>query len=295
MKSIDRDTGLIRIILIGFICNIFLFGIKLYIGLVCGSISILTDSFNSLGDTITTGVACLCFFIMKKKTESKNLQYGYGRLEYVAALVYSVIISVIGIYFLFQALDRFVLSSPQVFKWIYFIIMVITIVVKAGMVVLFRFADKKYNSNVLKCAYYDSIIDIGLTTMSLISMVLMQYVQARIDAIFGVVVSVIMIVSGIRLCKDGLISLLGRKPDEKEMDKIKSYLSTIPGFVEISKVDYHDYGVNERFLNLQIIFNDTETISIEDIKEYIESNCGFITTIEVSKKEFIQEKTTENE
>ena len=159
------------------------------------------------------------------------------------------------------------------------------------MVILFKLANNKYNSNVLKCAYYDSIIDIGLTTMSLLSMVLMQYVQARIDAIFGIVVSIIMIVSGIRLCKDGLVSLLGRKPDEKEMGKINEYLSKIPGFVGISKIDYHDYGVNERFLSLQIQFSDIETISIVDIREYIESNCGFITKVELSK----QEKILENE
>lgn len=279
-----RNKKLSVVLAVGLLCNIALFGAKLYVGLASGSISILTDAVNSLGDTITSVVALICFYLMQKKVENEKLGFGYGRLEYVAALLMAISISVVGVIFLFTAIDRMVLANVLNFKWLYFWITVGVIAFKIGMAVFYKKADGKLCSDVLKCAYYDSLLDIGITSMTLIGLLLTKYVQLRIDAVFGIIVSVVMIIGGIRLCRSGLLKLLGEKIDDDTHDGIIDICENQEGVEEVKWLEYHDYGVNCREIVLGAVFTNEadgdiiETIE-DNIKKAVFEKYGFRTVI----------------
>lgn len=265
----ERNKRIMLIMLIATIFNLVLFGAKLYVGLAASSVSVISDSYNSLADSLVTAVAVLCFFLIMKNVKSKRLSHGFGRLEYVVSLLIAVAMVIIGITFLFRSLDRFALSSPINFKWLYFGVTVGAIVSKIALAIYYKCFYNKYKSDVLKCAFYDSLLDIGVSTMSLIGLVSMRYISLRLDAVFGIIVSIIMLVGGVILCKNGFIKILGASLDDKTKEEIENYISEIEGVKEIKFISFDDYGENEKYITIEIIIKKGYDLKVENIFEYI--------------------------
>ena len=66
--------------------NSLMFFVKLIIGVVIGSISVIADAVHTLSDVISSGVV-IWGFNESEKPADKEHPYGHGRAEYVATLV----------------------------------------------------------------------------------------------------------------------------------------------------------------------------------------------------------------
>lgn len=275
-------------LLVGVIVNVVLFSVKLYVGTASGSISIFSDGINNLGDVLTCAIAIFCFYFIKNKT-NKDVTRGYGRLEYVASMLMALVVCVVGITFLTSAVDRLVLASLIVFRWTYFGILIGAMVLKAGLGVFYYQCNKKLNSDVIKCAFYDSILDSAVTAMTIIGTLLTKYIQLRLDAVFGIIVSVIMLVGGIKLFIDGIKSILGKKLNEETVDKIKEFVLTRTEIEEVTSLELHDYGVNNKILILEVIFTKDITCDIlykvvEELTASVSEKFGYDVRITVSTR-----------
>lgn len=70
---------------VGLACNLFLFALKLTIGLVTGAISIAADAFNNLSDGLSCMISIVGFKVANREPDAKH-PFGYGRTEYIAGL-----------------------------------------------------------------------------------------------------------------------------------------------------------------------------------------------------------------
>lgn len=281
-----RNKRAVIVMCIGLACNVVLFGVKLYIGLAISSISIVTDAINNLGDIVTCALSVFCFALMQKNKRSEKYPYGYGRLESIISFFMAILIIAVGVYFFISALNRFMLATLLVFKWKYVGILMGTVLVKAGMAVFYRVENKKLNSDIIKSAFFDSVLDTSITAMTVIGVLLARYVQLRIDAVFGTVVSVITIIGGVKLFIEGIRTLLGRKLPEQVKDKLILEIKGIEGIEEIKSVDYHDYGSDYREVIVKAVFtkdvnDDIINNAINKVK-IIENENGFKISLAIS-------------
>ena len=76
---------------VGIFCNVFLFAIKLFAGIITSSVSIMADALNNLSDA-GSSVATLLGFKLADRPADKEHPFGHGRYEYVAGFVVSLII-----------------------------------------------------------------------------------------------------------------------------------------------------------------------------------------------------------
>ena len=90
---------------VGLACHLFLFALKLIIGLLTGSISIAADAFNNLSDGLSCLISIVGFKVSGKEPDAKH-PFGYGRTEYIAGLIVSFIIILVGFEFFKTSLDR---------------------------------------------------------------------------------------------------------------------------------------------------------------------------------------------
>ncbi len=282
-----RNFYAVWTMLFGTIVNAALFGVKLWIGLAANNISIVTDAINNLGDIVSCILSMICFFIISKNTKTERYPHGLGRLEPISSLIMSMIIVFIGGYFFISALNRLMLASLVLFKWTYFIILLVTVFIKIGLAVMYKLQNKKIRSDVLQCCYMDSILDAAITLMTVIGLLLTKYVQFRFDGIFGAIVSTFMIVGGIKLFITNLRTLLGTNPDKKEYDTIINKLYSTGIISEIYSTEYHDYGPNERELLINALFttplyHDIIENTVEDINKNFGIKIIFI--IEVNNE-----------
>ena len=70
---------------VGIFCNVLLFLIKISIGFVLRSISVMADAFNNLSDAGSSIISFVGVRIASKPAD-KDHPFGHGRIEYISAL-----------------------------------------------------------------------------------------------------------------------------------------------------------------------------------------------------------------
>lgn len=262
LDTVARSKSALATMITGLVVNIVLFIVKLYIGLATNSIVIMSDAMNNLGDTFSCAVAVLSFALVLKG-RGDRLAHGFGRMEYLADVLMSVIICIVGAGFIYSAIERLVFAYLMVFTWLYFGIIAATALVKVGLGLFYRYRNRKVDSGVLRAASIDSFTDAGITVMALIGYSLNQYAKLRIDAIFGLIVSGIMIYTGIRLLVSSVRTVLGEKPKKSFDDEVRNVVLSCENVRAVSDVELHDYGAGYRELIVGVVFtkgSDYDTI-----------------------------------
>ena len=95
-NGIDRNKVIIRTSVIGIIANVFLAGFKAAVGLLSQSIAVVLDAVNNLSDALSSLITIVGTHLSQKAPDKKH-PLGYGRIEYLSAVVISVIVLYAGI------------------------------------------------------------------------------------------------------------------------------------------------------------------------------------------------------
>jgi len=288
VPTVKRSNGAILTMSVGVAVNFALFITKLFIGIACNSVSILSDAMNNCGDVLSCGIGVLSFVLIKKRSDS--LAFGYGRLEYVADFLMAIIICVVGASFTYSAVERMILPSIMTFSRKYFIIILCTALIKVGLGVFYLYRNKKTGSGVLKASAIDSFIDVGITAMTLIGYSLDRAVNLRIDAIFGIIISVIMIINGVRLLICSIKILLGEKIKDEERADIAELCKKSSAVESVKGMNLHRYGAEYSELVVELVFTkgiDYGIIkkSADDISAEIESKFGYAPKICIARSD----------
>ena len=94
-QNVREQYGVLGGIL-GIICNLLLFSIKLIIGIIINAISIMSDAFNNLTDSFSSVVSIISAKLSNKKPD-KDHPFGHGRIEYIATLIVAFVIMIVGV------------------------------------------------------------------------------------------------------------------------------------------------------------------------------------------------------
>ncbi|MDY3938035.1 MAG: cation diffusion facilitator family transporter [Oscillospiraceae bacterium] len=193
--------------------NFVLFLVKLYVGLTSSSICIYSDAINNMTDTLACALALAGSIIMKKGA-TDEYPNGYKKAEHLVGFVMAALIAVTGGYFSYSALERLLYPRPVNFLVKHAFLLSVTIAVKLATGVVFKKAADKSGSVMLKTVYIDSFADSGVTAMTLMSFIMSNFSFVRIDAVFGLIISVIIIVNAVKLLKSSAQTLMGRTDPE---------------------------------------------------------------------------------
>lgn len=282
-----RNVYAIITMSVGAAVNFGLFFIKMYIGLASKCLAVMGDAVNNLGDTFTCLIAVLSFCLVIKG-RSEKLPYGYGRMEYIADFLMSIVVCLAGGVLVYLAIERLVYPFLMTFSWLYFGIIAGTVAVKVGMGFFFKFMDRKVDSLVLKAASIDSFIDAGITGMTLIGFALFKYAKLRIDGFFGLAIAGVMIFNGVKLLIQSTRSLLGERISDKESEEIKGLIRAFDAVEEVTSLNLHKYGADNNELVAEVVFtkeSDYDIINsiVADIKRQIKEAYGYEAKICISE------------
>lgn len=230
--------------------NLILFFVKFFIGIRTNSLCIYTDSVNNLMDTLSALLAAAgVFFLSRPKTD--KFPFGFGRLEYVTGFIMSVIITVAGLSFAYNSLERFFAPTPVWFSVKYAVIVGATCLVKLALGI---FLNRKYKSDrspVLKTVMMDSFLDFGITATAVVSFTLTNITGVLLDAFLGLAISIIIAAEGIKLIFSSLSPLIGRADGGLE-EKIQEIISETDKSITVSDIKIHNYGIGRRIADIYI-------------------------------------------
>ena len=239
----DRAKKSILLIAIGIFVNVALAITKMYVGLSSNSLCIMLDSVNSFFDVLTC-VATLAFLVALLFPRSDKAPYGYGRGEYLAGFIVSVVSVVVGGLFFLRSINRLAMPEPVWFSVQNCALICATLPVKLAMGLTYYFCNKKLHSSAVKAIMLDSFLDIGVTATSIVSFAISSRVDYAVDAIFGIVISVIIVVFAVKMVADNVRSIVvgdGAKQEREAVDEICRAHE-----VRLEKLVLHDYGYSAK-------------------------------------------------
>lgn len=245
--------------ILGLICNVILFSVKLIIGIVMNSIAIISDSFNNLSDTGTSFVSIISAKMSNRKPDRQH-PYGHGRIEYISSFIVSVVIMLVGFELLRTSIDKTIHPEEVKFSLPLILILTISLSVKMFMYVYNRYMGNKINSELLVATSADSINDVFSTSAVIISTIVGYFIPFKIDGYIGIVVSIFVIISGFKIAKSTIDLLIGTPPDMELVKKLEKIVINSEGIIGVHDLIIHDYGPGRMMASIHAEVPDNANI-----------------------------------
>lgn len=235
---------------VGIIVNFLLALIKLFAGMLAGSMAIIADAFNNLSDSATSVITLISFKVSSKPADKEH-PFGHARMEYIASMVVSFIVMLVGGELLLDSGKSLLGLSEEKNTEITIVtlaILCVAILLKLWLGVFYTKIAKKIDSQVVKAAAADSFSDSISTLAVLASSIIIKLTGWQtVDAIVGIAVSILIVIAGFNILKETADILLGEGPIEETVNNIKSIIDEYPDIIDLHDLMVHNYGKGKTF------------------------------------------------
>ncbi len=268
---------------VGIGVNIILSLVKLFLGLITASVAIMADALNNLSDA-GSSVITLISFKLAAKPADRDHPFGHARIEYIASMIVSFLILIVGFEMLtssIASLFGWSESTLPTFSAVSIIILAISICFKLWLALFYRKIAKKINSGVIKASSADSLFDCISTAAVLVSAIIIKFGgYEKIDAIVGIGVSALIFVAGIRILIETKNSILGEAPTEELVEDLKKLVSEYPEILGIHDLMLHNYGPSTYVASFHVEVDGSHDIyALHDLIDNIERRINEETKI----------------
>ena len=228
---------------VGIFCNVLLFSVKLTIGLILSSLAVTADAFNNLSDAASSIISFIGVKMAGKPADAEH-PFGHGRIEYIAALIVSFLVIEVGFTFFKSSISKILHPEEISFDLVPVVILILSILVKLWMAFFNNKLGKRIDSKVMLATAADSLGDVITTSATVLSIIICHFTSINVDAIAGLIVSAIVIWSGISIAKDTLEPLIGERVPAELYQKITDIVESYDGIVGTHDLIVHNYGPN---------------------------------------------------
>ena len=284
---------------VGIFLNILLFVGKFAAGLISNSIAITADAFNNLSDAGSSLVTLIGFKLAEQKPDSDH-PFGHGRIEYLAGLVVSAVILMMGFELVKDSIDKILHPSPVEFSAIVLIILVASILLKCYMAYYNFSYGKRFESSTLRATATDSLSDCVSTSVVLLATVIGHFADVQIDGFCGIAVGILIFVAGINAARETLSPLLGEAADPEFVQQIEDIVLSYDteNIIGIHDLIVHDYGPGRRIISLHAeVPAEGDILVMHDVIDNLEMKfrheLGCLTTIHMDPVVTTDERVTE--
>lgn len=244
---------------VGIVLNLLLFIVKLTIGLISNSIAIIADSINNLSDSASSVITILGFRLANKPADKEH-PFGHGRIEYLAALIVSFIVLLVGFEFLTSSIDRILNPVDISLNTLGLVFMILTIALKVWSGFFNRYLGNKIDSTGLKAASVDAFSDVVSTSVVILSLLIFKFTGWQVDGIMGVIVSLLIMYSGFNLVKETISPLLGEPPSPELVKDISKSIMSYDYIVGFHDLIIHNYGPGRCMASIHAEVPENESI-----------------------------------
>ena len=261
--SANRNSIIIRTSVIGILTNVLLASFKAFIGMAANSIAVTLDAVNNLSDALSSVITIAGTKLAGKQPDKKH-PLGYGRIEYLSALVVASIVLYAGITAAVESVKKII--SPEVpdYSTISLIIIGAAVIVKVVLGKFVKSQGEKVNSGSLVASGSDALFDAILSLSVLISAIIFIATGISLEAYVGAVISGFIIKSGVDMIKDTLDEILGKRTDKEVSRQIKTLLTEEPEVRGAHDLILYNYGPDKDLASVHLELPDSMSVKEVD-------------------------------
>ncbi len=223
--------------------NTILFGLKLWVGILSGSVAMIADAWHTLSDTLTSFVVIFGFWIAKKPADKRH-PFGHGRTEWVSALVIATLLAMVGFKFILDSIEQLCNYQVVEFHLTAVLIFGLSLLVKEALARFAFWAGKKIDSRSLVADGWHHRSDAVASGLIIVGALLGKYIW-WIDGILGLIVSILILKAAFDIFKDTVNLMLGEPVDEELEQQITAAVRRVIGRSDgLHHFHLHRYGAH---------------------------------------------------
>ena len=236
---------------VGIVCNVLLCAAKMLIGFLFSSIAIIADAVNNLSDA-GSSIITLIGFKMSGKPADEEHPYGHARIEYISGLIISFVILLLGAQLILSSFQKILHPDQVQFRLVSVFVLLAAILAKLWLGLFYRKISRSIHSTTLRAASVDSFNDVYATSAVLIALLAAKFTSVQLDGYAGLIVAVIISISGIKLIKDTVNPLLGMMPDAELVNAVREKILSYDGVIGTHDLVVHNYGPGRCFASVHV-------------------------------------------
>ena len=264
----QRDKTIIRTSIIGILANVFLAAFKAVVGILTHSIAIVLDAVNNLSDAASSLITIVGTKLAGKDPDREH-PFGYGRIEYMSAMIIAVIVLYAGITSFTESAKKIIEPETPDYSAAALVIVAAGVLVKILLGRYVKSVGVKVNSDSLVNSGEDASLDAVISASTLVAAILYMTMHISLEAWLGAIISVVIIKSGVEMLKDTISKILGERADAEMAKQIRETVTSFPEVSGAYDLILNNYGPDTFTGSVHIEVPDT--LSAGDLDELIRS------------------------
>ncbi len=263
-----RDAIIVRTSVIGIVANVFLSIFKAVIGMLSGSIAITLDAVNNISDAASSIITIVGTKLAGKEPDKKH-PFGYGRIEYLTAMVISLVVLYAGLTSFTESVKKILSPVTPDYTTAALIIVAVGVAVKIALGRYVKSVGQSVDSDSLVNSGEDATLDSIISASTLVAALVYLSFGLSLEAYLGAVISIVIIKSGVEMLRDTISRILGESVQADLAQKIKAIVLEFPDVQGVYDLVLNDYGPDAYQGSLHVEVPDTYSAS--DLDELLRS------------------------
>lgn len=252
----QRNDLIVKTGAIGIAANVVLSAAKAAIGFASGSLAVVLDAVNSLTDAVSS-VVTIAGVRLAAKSADKTHPMGYGRVEYLSALVVATAVFATGIVTLRDSVLKIMDPTLATFNWVAVVVIVLSIAVKVVLGYYTKAKGKETRSEALVASGVDALFDALVTGATLVGMAVTMIWHVTIDGWVSALISLVVLKSGWDMLRDITSEILGERIDPELSHTLREEIEAFPDVIGAHDLFLDSYGPSTiiGFIHLEVPAN----------------------------------------
>lgn len=268
-KTTDqREKTIVRTSIIGIVANVLLAVFKAIIGFASNSIAIVMDAVNNISDAGSSLITIIGTKLAGREADKKH-PFGYGRIEYLSAMIISVIVLYAGITSFIESVKKIIDPDTPDYSAISLVIVAVAVVVKIVLGRYVKSVGKKVNSSSLINSGEDATLDSIISASTLLAAGIFLIFHISLEAWLGAIISIVIIKSGFEMLKETISQILGERNDPDLARSIKETVKSFPDVQGAYDLVLNNYGPDA--WNGSVHIEVPDTYSADQLDQLIRS------------------------
>lgn len=259
-----RDKKIVRTSVVGIVANVFLAAFKAVIGVMSSSIAITMDAINNLSDAASSIITIVGTKLAGKPADKEH-PFGYGRIEYLSAMVISLLVLYAGITSLQESVQKIVHPEAPRYTTVALVIVAVGVLVKIFLGRYVKGVGVKVNSQSLINSGEDATLDSVISASTLVAALIFVFTGVSLESWLGAIISLVIVKSGIDMLRETLSQILGECADIELARKVKHIVGSFPEVLGVYDLILNNYGPDSYNGSVHIEVADTMTADQIDV------------------------------
>jgi len=256
----QQQPASLKNLLFAIVINGGIVAVELGFGLMIGSMALISDAVHNLSDIAHMAFSYWAEKVARRPPTSAKT-YGYRKIEFIAAFVNSIALSVVIAFIFWESLRR--LAAPAEVPGREMLLVALVAFAGNGAATLLLQKISARNIN-MKSAWLHSLQD-ALFSLGVIvgALIIMLFGWRLVDPLLSLAISLVIAREIVKIVRQTVDSLLDSVPPGIDFIEVQNLLLGLDGVVEVNDLHIWQTGTNQRLLSAHLVIGedaDGETI-----------------------------------